>query len=170
MQCHSIIQSRNTKSVTLEPTAKIDSPKKITNTVVPFPQQPLIQQPIEERKKIELSKEEEPEKGKALAIMGAKRKLSSIFANPAASQKRFALIQEDPTKRYQIETEVCTSENSIVFLVSSTTDSYKYIMKRILPANDEEKSLIIEEIGMHQQAFHANILKYYAAYYHEGYI
>jgi serine/threonine protein kinase len=63
-----------------------------------------------------------------------------------------------------------TNANTAIYLVESKTDSYKYILKRILPQDEEEKSLMIEEITIHQTSFHPNILKYHDSYLHDGYI
>lgn len=131
---------------------------------------------VEEIKKVEEVKRENilqvpvvEESKKSTFLTGIRRKLSSALVNPPAVRNSI-MVETDPTIRYVIESEIFSSQNTTIYSVSSTTDEYQYVLKRILPNDEEEKKLIIEEINIHLSAFHANILKYHASYWYNGYI
>lgn len=71
---------------------------------------------------------------------------------------------------YMIETQYYSNANVTFFSVSNLGDRKKYSMKRILPKDNEESTLILQEISLHLSSTNPNILKYYEAFLYESYI
>ena len=80
------------------------------------------------------------------------------------------MLNEDPFIYYKIESEIFSNENANIYTVVSLSNNEKYVMKKILPKDNEERDLILQEITMHQNSFHAAILKYLGLYSYNNYI
>ena len=158
-------QSNSALILTPEPT----SPNKIQEQ-----KEPEVYAKIEESKNHEefhrAQTEESKDQARSNFLTGIKRKLSSALTNPLLLPKKLALLEQDPTEKYTIESELYSSQNTTIYSVVCSIDSYQYILKKILPKDIEEKHLILEEIHMHLSSYHPNIVKYHASYWFNGFI
>lgn len=98
-----------------------------------------------------------------------RKKLSSFIDNPIPYEE-FKVNYKNPMSTYLIETQYYSNANVTFFSVSGLEDRKKYSMKRILPKDNEESTLILQEVSLHLTSANSNILKYYEAYLYENYI
>jgi serine/threonine-protein kinase 24/25/MST4 len=98
-----------------------------------------------------------------------RKKLSSFIENPVIvdiSRVSYA----NPIEAYLIETQHYSSSNVTFFSVTGLKDRKQYSMKRILPKDNEEQTLIMQEVSLHLTSRHENVIRYFEVFLYESYI